>query len=91
MIKVRNLSISFAGQDIFEDINVVFNRRDKVGFIGRNGSGKSTFLKLILSKLEPDDGEVLIPNGYHIGHLEQHIHFTHNSVIDEVCSVLPED
>ncbi|MFT4718427.1 MAG: ATP-binding cassette subfamily F protein 3 [Rickettsiales bacterium] len=91
MIKVRNLSISFAGQDIFEDINVVFNRRDKVGFIGRNGSGKSTFLKLILSKLEPDNGEVLIPNGYHIGHLEQHIHFTHNSVIDEVCSILPED
>ena len=91
MIKIRNLAISFAGQDIFEDVNIVFNRGDKVGFIGRNGSGKSTFLKLILGKLEPDDGEVLIPNGYEIGHLEQHIKFTHNSVIDEVCSILPEE
>jgi len=91
MIKIRNLSISFAGQDIFEDVNIVCNRGDKIGFIGRNGSGKSTFLKLILGKLEPDDGEVLIPNGYQIGHLEQHIQFNHNSVIDEVCSILPEE
>lgn len=91
MIKVRNLSISFAGQDIFENVDVVFNRSDKVGFIGKNGSGKSTFLKLILGHLEQDGGEVLIPNGYKIGYLEQHIKFTHSSVIDEICSILPEE
>ncbi len=59
--------------------------------IGRNGSGKSTFLKLILKQLEPDSGEIEIPRGYKIGHLEQHIHFTHNTVLEEICSVLPED
>ena len=91
MIKIKDLSISFAGHQIFEDVNVTFNRGDKVGCIGRNGCGKSTFLKLILSQLEPDSGQVEIPKGYKIGHLAQHIKFTKNTVIDEVCSILPID
>lgn len=91
MIKIKNLAVAFSGQQIFEDVNITFNRGEKVGLIGRNGSGKSTFLKLILSQIEPDEGKVEIPTGYKIGHLEQHIQFTHDSVIDEVCSILPED
>lgn len=91
MIKAKDLSISFSGREIFSDVNFVINAREKIGLIGRNGSGKSTFLKLILRKLEPDSGSVDIPRGYRIGHLEQHIHFTHNTVLEEVCSVLPAD
>lgn len=91
MIKIKDLSISFAGHLVFEDVNVVLNRGDKIGLIGRNGSGKSTFLKLILNKLEPDSGEVELPKLYKIGHLEQHIKFNHSTVVAEVCSVLPED
>ncbi len=91
MINVSDLSISFAGHQIFEDVNVSINEREKVGLIGRNGSGKSTLLKLILHKLEPDSGTVKIPNGYMIGHLEQHIAFSKNTVMDEVCSILPEE
>tara|TARA_A100001015_G_C15024662_1_gene729814 strand:+ start:603 stop:2093 length:1491 start_codon:yes stop_codon:yes gene_type:complete len=91
MIKVKDLAIAFAGHQIFEEVNVTFNRGEKVGFIGRNGSGKSTFLKLILSQLEPDSGSVEIPKGYRVGHLEQHIKFTKDTVLDEVCSILPID
>ncbi len=91
MIKVKNLALAFSGEQLFEDVNVTFNRGEKVGFIGRNGSGKSTFLKLILGEIEPDHGVIEIPTGYRIGHLQQHIKFTHNSVVDEVCSVLPEE
>jgi ATP-binding cassette subfamily F protein 3 len=89
MIKIKNLSISFLGVQLFDEVNITINRGDKVGFIGRNGSGKSTFLKLILNQIEPDSGEVEIPKGYKIGHLQQHIKFTHKTVVDEVCSVLP--
>ena len=88
MIKIKDVAISFAGVSVFEDVNIVFNRGDKVGLIGRNGSGKSTFLKIILNKLEVDDGVVEIAKGYKIGCLEQHIYFKHDSVIEEVCSVL---
>ncbi len=91
MIRAKDLSISFSGHEVFSEGNFIINSRDKVGLIGRNGSGKSTFLKLILKKLEPDSGEIEIPKGYRIGHLEQHIHFTHETVLEEICSVLPED
>lgn len=91
MIKAKDLSISFSGREIFSDVNFIINSGEKVGLIGRNGSGKSTFLKLILKKLEPDSGVIEMPRGYRIGHLEQHIHFTHDTVMDEICSVLPED
>jgi len=91
MIKIKDLGISFAGNQIFEDVNFIVNGGEKIGLIGRNGSGKSTFLKLILKELEPDSGEVALPQGYKIGHLAQHIEFTHKTVAEEVCSVLPED
>ena len=91
MIKTQGLEISFTGQHIFKDVDVVINKKEKVGFIGRNGSGKSTFLKLILGQLEPDSGEIIIPKGYKIGHLEQHIKFTHDTVLDEVTSILTGD
>ena len=91
MIKVKDLSISFSGREIFSEVNFIINAREKVGLIGKNGSGKSTFLKVLLKKLEQDGGVIEIPRGYKIGHLEQHIHFTHNTVLEEICSVLPED
>jgi len=91
VIRAKNLSISFSGREIFSEGNFIINAREKLGLIGRNGSGKSTFLKLILQKLEPDEGAVEIPRGYRIGHLEQHINFTHETVLEEICSILPEN
>ena len=87
MIKTNDLEISFSGQKIFSDVNIIINKKEKVGFIGRNGSGKSTFLKIIIGKLEQDSGEVMMPKGYKIGHLDQHIKFTQETVVDEVCSL----
>lgn len=91
MITIQDLSISFDGNPLFTDVNVHFNQKEKIGLIGRNGSGKSTFLKLLLKQLEPDNGEVKIPRNYQIGYLEQHIKFEHKTIIDEVTSVLPEE
>ena len=91
MITIQDLSISFDGKALFKDVNVHFNQKEKVGLIGRNGSGKSTFLKLLLKELEPDNGEIKIPRNYQIGYLEQHIRFSHQTIIDEVASVLPEE
>ena len=91
MITIQDLSISFDGKALFNDVNVHFNQKEKIGLIGRNGTGKSTFLKLLLKELEPDSGEIKIPRNYKIGYLEQHIKFSHQTIIDEVASVLPEE
>ena len=89
MITISDLSISFSGVPLFEEADFIINYGDKVGLVGRNGSGKSTFFKLLLGKLTPDEGKIDISSGYSIGHLDQHIKFTHATAIEEVCSILP--
>lgn len=91
MIKIKDLSVSFTGQQIFEDVNININPGEKVGLIGRNGTGKSTFFKILMGQVEQDEGEIQTPNGYKIGYLQQHLEFSHTSLLDEVCSVLPEE
>jgi len=90
MLKVQNLSISFGGKNIFDDINFIINPGEKVGLIGRNGCGKSTLFKILCGKITDYEGEIVIPKNYRIGYLEQHLHFTEDTIIDEACKALPE-
>lgn len=89
MITVEDVSISFGSKVLFEEASFTINYGEKIGLIGRNGTGKSTFLKMILGKIETDSGSIDIPSYYTIGYLEQHIHFTQKTVLEEVASVLP--
>ena len=70
-MNIKNLSLSFGIQDIFEDVNLFINDNAKVGVIGVNGAGKSTFFKLILHELEPDKGKIIFKNNTRIGFLPQ--------------------
>lgn len=90
-IRIKDVSVEVGGNWLFEEVDFSINDRDKIGLIGRNGSGKSTFFKLLLKELEPTTGTIDIPDGYRIGHLAQHFHFEHSTVIDEVCSILPPE
>ncbi len=91
MIQLNNISKHFGVQVLFEDLTFMVGRGERIGFVGRNGSGKSTLFKVILGELIPDDGEINIPKGYRIGALDQHIHFTKPTVLEECCQVLTED
>ena len=91
MITFTDVSLSFLGKNLLENINFQLNSKEKVGLIGRNGSGKSTLLNLILNKVEPDEGKITISKSYKIGLLEQKIKFTHDSVLEEIISVLPDE
>jgi ATP-binding cassette subfamily F protein 3 len=71
MISVNNLSIAFGGESLFDHISFILNDKDRIGLVGKNGSGKSTMLKLISGIQQPDEGEVIIPDGYTIGYLPQ--------------------
>lgn len=63
---------------------------ERLGLVGRNGHGKSTLFRILLGEEEPDEGTVVLPRGYRLGHLEQHIHFTKPTVLEEGCLGLPE-
>lgn len=91
MIQAKNLSKHFGSQDLFDNVGFQLGPRERVGLVGRNGSGKSTLFKLILKELSPDSGEITIPKGYRLGALEQHIHFTKPTVLEECVQVLNPD
>ena len=61
MITVSNVSLSFAGQTLFKDVDLKFTENNCYGIIGANGAGKSTFLRILCGELEPTTGEVIIP------------------------------
>lgn len=75
MISVNNISVSFSGIDLFRDISLVINERDRIGLVGKNGVGKSTLFKIMLGMQEPDGGTVVVPDGKHIGYLPQEMVF----------------
>ncbi|MEY3039750.1 MAG: hypothetical protein RLZZ593_892, partial [Bacteroidota bacterium] len=54
MLNIHNLSVSFSGEYLFEEISFRLNGGDRVGLIGKNGAGKSTMLKLLSGDLAPD-------------------------------------
>ena len=91
MIQVNNVSKSFAGDPLLEDISFNIAPGEKIGLIGRNGCGKSTLFKMILGTESIDSGEIVIPNHYRIGSLEQHISFSKPSVLEECVQYLNDE
>lgn len=70
-MNIKNLTMSFGVQEIFDDVNLQIKDNEKVGIIGMNGAGKSTFFKLVMGKLEPDNGRIILKPGTRIGFLPQ--------------------
>lgn len=70
-MNIKNLTMTFGTQEIFDDVTLQIKEKEKVGIIGMNGAGKSTFFKLIMGKLEPDSGRILLKPGTRIGFLPQ--------------------
>ena len=91
MIKINQLSKSYFGRELFADVSLQMNGGERLGLCGRNGHGKTTLFRLILGQEEPDSGEIAIPRNYRIGHLEQHLHFTRPTILEEAALGLPEE
>ena len=85
MIQVNNVSLKFGKRTLFEDVNIKFTNGNCYGLIGANGSGKSTFLKLLSGELETTTGEIVISKGERLSILKQdHYEFDDKRVIDVV-------
>jgi ATP-binding cassette, subfamily F, member 3 len=91
MIRVTNLSKHFGGHDLFDGVSLTIGSKERIGLIGRNGSGKSTFLKILLGKETYDEGQIDIPSHIKIQSLEQHLDFTQPHILSQVCLSLPPD
>ena len=83
MFNVHNLSVSFQGEYLFEEVAFMLNAGDRVGLIGKNGAGKSTMLKLLSRELKPDSGTIAADKDVRIGFLKQDIDFVKGRTILE--------
>src|ERR1043166_7002055 len=71
MLTVSQLSKSFAGRALFDDVSLQVNRGDRIGLVGPNGAGKSTLFALLLGDVSPDNGTIAIEKNATIGFLPQ--------------------
>ena len=71
MLTVSQLSKSFAGRALFDDVSLQVNRGDRIGLVGPNGAGKSTLFALLLGEVSPDKGTIAIEKNATIGFLPQ--------------------
>ena len=70
-ISLKNISLSFGGEPVFDNLNLLIHSHDRIALVGRNGSGKSTLLKVLQGFVIQDEGERMLSKGLSIGYLEQ--------------------
>ena len=91
MLNIHNLSVSFSGEYLFEEISFKLISGDRVGLIGKNGAGKSTLLKLLSKEMELDSGSIAFEKDVKTGFLKQDIDFDKGrSVLDEAYQAFEE-
>ncbi|MDX1957563.1 MAG: ATP-binding cassette domain-containing protein [Leptospiraceae bacterium] len=87
MISVANLTVRYGKKTLFEDVSAKFKAGERYGLIGANGSGKSTFLKILSGLEQATSGNVVIDKGMKLGYLKQdHYEYEHETCINTVLS-----
>lgn len=81
IINVEHISKVFGEKTIFEDASVGIQEEDKVGIIGINGTGKTTFLRMIAGLESPDEGKIIMQNGLKLAYLPQNPEFPADATI----------
>ncbi len=85
MISASGVTLQYGGHILFERVNANFTNGNCYGLIGANGTGKSTFLKILSGEIEPNKGEVIITEGERISTLKQnHFEFDEFTVLNTV-------
>ena len=72
VLSVRNLTMTFIERNLFTDVSFDVEERDKVGFIGANGVGKTTLFKILNGEISPVSGTVTFSKNVRPGYMEQH-------------------
>lgn len=91
MLNVHNLSVSFGGEYLFEEISFRLNAGNRVGLVGKNGAGKSTLLKMLNREMALDTGVIAVEKEIKIGFLRQDIDFEQGrTVLEEAYQAFEE-
>ena len=67
LLQMSDISLTFGGDPVFDQLSLVVQPGDRVALVGRNGSGKSTLMKVMAGLVEPDRGDIVVPPGVSVG------------------------
>ena len=91
MLNIHNLSVSFGGTYLFEEVTFRLGAGDRVGLVGKNGAGKSTMLKILAGDFKPDSGVIATEKEVKMGFLRQDIDFEEGrTVLEEAYQAFEE-
>lgn len=91
MLNIHNLSVSFGGTFLFEEVTFRLGAGDRVGLVGKNGAGKSTMLKILAGDFKPDSGVIATEKEVKMGFLRQDIDFEEGrTVLEEAYQAFDE-
>ena len=71
VLHAQKINLSFGTLDALKGADLSVESGSRIGLVGRNGAGKSTFLRVITGQYAPDSGQVVVPRGVRVGYLEQ--------------------
>jgi len=90
LVTAIKISLNFVERQIFNQIGLQINPRDRIGLVGPNGSGKTTLLRIIMGEITPDGGEIKIAGNSRMGYLSQDVQETvSGSLLQSVLSAIP--
>ena len=91
MVSIDNVTVSFGGWDLFKDISLLINPRDRIGLVGKNGAGKTTLLKVIMGQQPPTSGAITMSGDTSLGYLPQQmkVHDT-TTLVEETSKAFEE-
>ena len=83
--------MNFGAVEIFRDVSLVVNPRDRIGLVGRNGAGKTTLLRILVGLQNPSEGKIVRPGDLKVGYLPQQMkHTDKRTVWEEVLEAFSE-
>ncbi len=83
MIHLKNISLKFGDQIVYNDLNLMIQDEDRIALVGRNGSGKSTLLKVLGGEQSIDGGEVVITKGLNVAYMPQEMVLKSTKTVEE--------
>ena len=91
ILQANKIERSFAGEVLFDNINLQVDERDRIALVGRNGAGKSTLLKILVGEEEPTSGEINKKKDISLSYLAQDSRFeSENTIYDEMLHVFDD-
>jgi ATPase subunit of ABC transporter with duplicated ATPase domains len=91
MLIINNLAMNYGGRELFSEVSFNLNPKQRFGIVGANGSGKSTFLRVLSGEESPSGGSVDVANKGRIGFLKQdHFKYEHELIVNVVLQGKPE-